>query len=87
MISKITDLIYSKLSLESELVEEILNACRLLITLSSLALVLLLEHLLDSLLGLDTVGLLVEGGLVNDLLKVEVDGVSARSQRKYLHQK
>lgn len=63
--------------LESELAEEVLCASRLLFTLvaSALALVSLLEDLLDRLSGLSSVGLR-KGVLVNCLLQVDVNRVS-----------
>jgi hypothetical protein len=63
--------------LESELVEEISYTSSLLVTLGRLTLVLLLEHLLHGLSGIHNVGTF-HGSLVDDLLQVEVKGVSGR---------
>lgn len=67
-------LLYNK-RLEAEFLEKVLSASGLLVGLASLVLVLLLEDLLQVLAGLDS-GLGLEGGLVHNLLQLEISIVS-----------
>lgn len=66
-------------SLESELVKEIRHAGGLLVALRRLRLVLLLKQLLHGLSGIVDGGL-GNGGLVHNLLEVNIDGVSGGHQ-------
>ena len=69
---------YTKCCLKAELVEEILDTSSLLITLGGgLVLVLLFEDLLDVLAGFDAVGF-SKGVLIDGLLQVDIDRVSAQ---------
>jgi hypothetical protein len=61
--------------LEAELLEKVLSTSGLLVVLSGLVLVLLLEDLLEVLASLDS-GLGLEGRLIDNLLQLEISGVS-----------
>jgi hypothetical protein len=73
--SKTASIKQQSTSLESKLVEEVLNTDGLSVRLGGLVLVFVLEDLLDSLAGLHTL-VLSDSAFIDDLLQVNVDRVS-----------